>query len=66
MPGAVVIGRGTAFSYKNKQVDLKTLGKDLGIRWAVQGAVQRAGDQVRSECVTCRPVNWPRRLVGPF
>src|SRR6516225_9180806 len=47
MPGALVIGRGTAFTYKNKQVDLKTLGKDLGIRWAVQGAVRRAGDQVR-------------------
>src|SRR6516162_9993238 len=47
MPGAFVIGRGTAFTYKNKQVDLKTLGKDLGIRWAVQGAVRRAGDQVR-------------------
>ncbi|MHC2625374.1 adenylate cyclase [Bradyrhizobium huanghuaihaiense] len=47
MPGTFVIGRGTAFTYKNKQVDLKTLGKDLGIRWAVQGSVQRAGDQVR-------------------
>jgi adenylate cyclase len=47
MPGAFVIGSGTAFTYKNKQVDLKTLGKDLGIRWAVQGAVRRAGDQVR-------------------
>ena len=47
VPGAFVIGRGTAFTYKNKQVDLKTLGKDLGIRWAVQGAVRRAGDQVR-------------------
>ncbi|MCA6098924.1 adenylate/guanylate cyclase domain-containing protein [Bradyrhizobium australafricanum] len=47
MPGAFVIGRGTAFTYKNKQVDLKKLGNDLGIRWAVQGAVQRAGDQVR-------------------
>jgi adenylate cyclase len=47
MPGAFVIGRGTAFTYKNKQVDPKTLGKDLGIRWAVQGAVQRAGDQIR-------------------
>jgi adenylate cyclase len=47
MPGAFVIGRGTAFTYKNKQLDLKMLGKDLGIRWAVEGAVQRAGDQVR-------------------
>src|SRR5258708_2779069 len=47
MPGAFVIGRGTAFTYKNKQIDLKTLGKDLGIRWAVQAAVRRNGDHVR-------------------
>jgi len=47
MPGAFVIGRETAFTYKNKPIDLKTLGKDLGIRWAVQGAVRRNGDQVR-------------------
>jgi TolB-like protein len=47
MPGAFVIGRGTAFTYKNKQIDFRTLGKDLGIRWAVQGAVRRTGDQVR-------------------
>jgi adenylate cyclase len=47
MPGAFVIGRGTAFAYKNKQIDFKALGKDLGIRWAVQGAVRRNGDQVR-------------------
>jgi adenylate cyclase len=47
MPGAFVIGRGTAFTYKNKQIDFRTLGKELGIRWAVQGAVRRNGDQVR-------------------
>src|SRR5262249_35496138 len=47
MPGAFVIGRGTAFTYKNKQIDLRTLGKDLGIRWEVQGAVRRKGYQVR-------------------
>ncbi|WP_245471296.1 tetratricopeptide repeat protein [Bradyrhizobium genosp. SA-3] len=47
MPGAFVIGRGTAFTYKNKQIDFRTLGRDLGIRWAVQGAVRRNGDQVR-------------------
>lgn len=54
MPDTFVIGRGTAFTYKNKQVDLKTLGKDLGIRWAVQGAVQRAGDRVRMRCCCMR------------
>jgi len=47
MPGALVIGRGTAFTYKNKQADPKTLGNELGIRWAVQGAVQRTGDHIR-------------------
>lgn len=68
MPGAFVIGRGTAFTYKTKQVDLKTLGKELGIRWAVQGAVQRAGGQVRmnvslSDLSTGRDV-WSDRFDG--
>jgi adenylate cyclase len=68
MPGAFVIGRGTAFTYKNKQVDLKTLGKDLGVQWAVQGSVQRAGDQVRmnvslADLSTGRNV-WSDRFDG--
>jgi TolB-like protein/DNA-binding winged helix-turn-helix (wHTH) protein len=42
-----VVGRETAFTYKNKSIDLKQLGTDLGIRWAVRGAVRRNGDQVR-------------------
>ncbi|WP_245287618.1 tetratricopeptide repeat protein [Bradyrhizobium elkanii] len=68
MPGAFVIGRGTAFTYKNRQVDLKTLGKDLGIRWAVQGAVRRAGGQVRmnvslADLSTGRDV-WSDRFDG--
>ena len=46
-PDAFVIGRETAFTYKNKPIDLKKLGTDLGIRWAIQGAVQRNGNQVR-------------------
>jgi len=68
IPNAFVIGRGTAFTYKNKQVDLKTLGKELGIRWAVQGAVQRAGGQVRmnvslSDLSTGQDV-WSDRFDG--
>ncbi len=68
MPGAFVIGRGTAFTYKNKQVDLKTLGKELGIRWAVQGAVRRNGDHVRvnvslTDLPTGRDV-WSDRFDG--
>ena len=46
-PATFVIGRETAFTFKNKSIDLKQFGTDLGIRWAVQGAVRRNGDQVR-------------------
>ena len=46
-PASFVVGRETAFTYKNKPIDLKQLGMDLGIRWAVRGAVKRNGDQVR-------------------
>jgi adenylate cyclase len=68
IPGAFVIGRGTAFTYKNKSIDFKTLGQDLGIRWAVQGAVRRTGDQVRvnvslTDLPTGRDV-WSDRFDG--
>lgn len=47
MPDAFVVGRGTAFAYKSRQIDFRTLGSDLGVRWAVQGSVQRNGNRVR-------------------
>ncbi|MEH2513132.1 adenylate cyclase [Nitrobacteraceae bacterium AZCC 1564] len=47
IPGAFVIGRGTAFTYKQKKIDPKLLGSELGVRWAVEGAVRRAADQIR-------------------
>jgi TolB-like protein len=50
------------------QKPVRTLGKDLGIRWAVQGAVRRAGDQVRmnvslADLSTGRDV-WSDRFDG--
>jgi adenylate cyclase len=68
MPDSFVIGRQTAFTYKNKPIELTTLGKDLGIRWAVQGAVRRNGDQVRvnvslTDLQTARDV-WSDRFDG--
>jgi TolB-like protein/Flp pilus assembly protein TadD len=68
MPGAFVIGRGTAFTYKNKQIDFRTLGKDLGIRWAIQGAVRRNGDQIRvnvslTDVASARDI-WSDRFDG--
>jgi adenylate cyclase len=42
-----VISRGTAFTYKGKGIDSKALGKELGVRYVLQGSVRRSGDQVR-------------------
>jgi adenylate cyclase len=45
--GSFVIARTTAFTYKGKPVDVKQLGRDLGVRYVIEGSVRRLGDQVR-------------------
>ncbi len=45
--GAVVIGRNTAFTYKGKAVDLKQIGRELNVRYVLEGSVQRGGDRMR-------------------
>jgi TolB-like protein/Tfp pilus assembly protein PilF len=45
--GTFVIARSTAFTYKGKPVDVKQVGKNLGVRYVLQGSEQRSGDRVR-------------------
>lgn len=45
--GSFVIARNTAFTYKGIPVDVKQLGRDLGIHYALEGSVRRIGDQVQ-------------------
>jgi TolB-like protein/Tfp pilus assembly protein PilF len=45
--GAVVIGRNTAFTYKGKAVDLKQIGRELNVRYVLEGSVQRGGNRMR-------------------
>ncbi|WP_338014056.1 winged helix-turn-helix domain-containing protein [Bradyrhizobium canariense] len=47
MAGIFVIGRNTAFTYKGVHVDLKQLGRELGVRYVLEGSVQRAGSRMR-------------------
>src|SRR5207237_179937 len=42
-----VIARNTAFAYKGKPVDVKQVGRELGVRYVLEGSVRRAGDQVQ-------------------
>jgi tetratricopeptide (TPR) repeat protein len=46
--GSFVIARTTAFTYKGKAVDVKQIGKELGVRYALEGSVRRAGQQVQA------------------
>jgi TolB-like protein len=45
--GMLVISRNTAFTYRSKPVDTKQIGRELGIRYVLDGSVRRSGDHVR-------------------
>ncbi|HEY1433096.1 MAG TPA: hypothetical protein VGF39_15930 [Stellaceae bacterium] len=45
--GSFVIARNTAFTYKNKPVDVRQIGRAVGVRYILEGSVRRTGDQVR-------------------
>ena len=46
MSGMLVIGCNTAFTYKGKHVDLKQVGHELGVRYVLEGSVQRGGNRM--------------------
>jgi len=47
IPDMFVISRNTAFTYRNKPVDTKQIGHELGVYYVLEGSVQRSGDRVR-------------------
>jgi adenylate cyclase len=63
MRGMLVIGRNTAFTFRGKAVDLKRIGRELNVRYVLEGSVQRAGGRMRvksnssmrSPAITCGP-----------
>ena len=42
-----VIGRNSSFAYKGKIVDVKTVGRELGVRYVLEGSVRKSGNKVR-------------------
>jgi TolB-like protein len=47
VPDALVIARNSAFTYKGKAVDVRQVGRELGVRYAIEGSVQCGGDRLR-------------------
>jgi TolB-like protein/class 3 adenylate cyclase len=68
--GSFVIGRHTAFTYKGKAVDLKKIGRELNIRYVLEGSVQRSGNRLRVnvQLVDAETANhlWAERFDKPI
>src|SRR6201993_5364285 len=42
-----VIARNSSFTYKRQAVDVKRVGRDLGVRYVLEGSVRKGGDRIR-------------------
>jgi TolB-like protein/cytochrome c-type biogenesis protein CcmH/NrfG len=47
IPHMFVISRNTAFTYQGKRVDTKQVGRELGVRYVLEGSVRRSGNLIR-------------------
>ncbi len=45
--GLFVIARNSSFTYKGRAVDVKQVGRELGVRYVLEGSVRKAGNKVR-------------------
>jgi TolB-like protein len=43
----VVVSRDSSFAYKGQAVDLKQIGRDLGVRYVIRGSVRKSGNRIR-------------------
>jgi TolB-like protein len=68
IPDMLVISRNTAFTYRNKPIDTRQIGRELDVRYVLEGEVQRSGNRVR---VTAQLIDaetdahlWAERFEG--
>ena len=47
LAGLTVIARNSTFAYKGRAIDLRDVGKQLGVRYLLEGSVRRGGDRIR-------------------
>lgn len=45
-----VIGRNSAFSFRDQKASVREIGKELGVRYVLEGSIRRAGERVRIAC----------------
>jgi adenylate cyclase len=63
-----VIARNTSFTYKGRSVDVKQAGRELGVRYVLEGSVRKAGHRVRITGLLIEATNgthlWADRFEG--
>jgi TolB-like protein/Tfp pilus assembly protein PilF len=68
--GSFVIARNTAFAYKDKAFDATKIGRELNVRYALEGSVQRSGNRMRInvQLVDAQSGNhlWAERFEKPM
>jgi len=67
--GSFVIARNTAFTFKGKATDVKQVGRELNVRYVLEGSVQRGGNRLRVnvqliDAETCNHL-WAERFDKP-
>lgn len=65
-----VVARNSSFTYKGRPVDVKQVGRELGVRYALEGSVRRAGNRVRIAAQLIDAETgahlWADRFEGPI
>ena len=68
--GSFVIARNSAFSYKGKSIDVRQVGRELNVRYVLEGSVQRGGNRLRVnvQLVDAETGNhlWAERFEKPI
>ena len=63
-----VIARSSSFTYKGRNIDVQQVGRELGVRYVMEGSLQRAGERLRIAVQLAQTSNghqvWSRRFDG--
>lgn len=63
-----VTARNSSFTYKGRDIDIKQVGRELGVRYVLEGSVRKAGDRVRISCQLVQAETgahvWAERYEG--
>ena len=66
--GLFVVARNSAFSYKGRQVDVRTVAEELGVRYLLEGSIRRVDDQIRINAQLVDGISgghlWAERFDG--